>query len=96
MRNFLSFILLGALVVVLLDVIAPVIGPGVGAAWPAVDRRISLQFVDRTHKSDRLQLPRANGRRVIPQGAPVPMGCEAVFSALSREKQANFPGRCLS
>jgi hypothetical protein len=96
MRNFLSFILLVVLVVVLIDVIAPLIGPGMGAAWPAVDRRMSSQVADRTHKSDRLQVPRANGRRVIPQGAPVLVGCEPVFSALSKEKQANFPGRCLS
>lgn len=95
MRNFLSYILAGALVVLLLDVIAPPVGLGL-AAWPPVDGQTVPQVVDRTHKSDRLPVPRATGRRTTPPNAPVLVGCEPVFSALSKEKQANFPGRCLA
>jgi hypothetical protein len=97
MRNFLSYVLVGVLVVVLLDLVAPPVGLGLGsAAWPSVGGGTPPQVVDRTHKSDRLQVPRANGRRLAPSGAPVPVGCDAVFSTLSKEKQANFPGRCLA
>jgi hypothetical protein len=97
MRNFLSYILAGALIVPLLDVIAPPVGLGLGlAAWPPVDGQTIRQVVDRTHKSDRFPLLRATGRRTTPPNAPVLVGCEPVFSALSKEKQANFPGRCLA
>lgn len=96
MRNFLSFVLLGVLVVILVDVIVPPIGLGFGAVRPAVDHQEKPQVVDRTHKSDRLQVHRANVPRVISPGAPVPVGCEPVFSALSKEKRVNFPGRCLA
>ena len=97
MRNFLSYILAGTLVVLLLDVIAPPVGLGLGlAAWPPVDSQTIPQVVDRTHKSDRLPVPRATGRRTTPPNAPMLVGCEPVFSSLSKEKQANFPGRCLA
>jgi hypothetical protein len=97
MRNVLSYILGGAAVVLLLDIIAPPVGLGLGvASWPAVHGQAAPQTVDRAHKSDRLQVPRANGPRLAPPNAPVLVGCEPVFSALSKEKQANFPGRCLA
>lgn len=97
MRNFLSYVLVGALVVLLLDVIAPPAGLGLSvAAWPSVDGQTKPQVVDRTHKSDRLQVPRASHRGTTPPDASVLVGCEPVFSALSKEKQANFPGRCLA
>lgn len=95
MRNFLSYILAGALVGLLLDVIAPPVGLGF-AARPYSDGQPIPQAVDRTHKSDRLPVPQATGRRTMPPNAPVLVGCEPVFSALSKEKQANFPGRCLA
>jgi len=97
MRNFLSYVSAGALVVLLLDVIAPPVGWGLGlAAWPPVDGQTIPQVVDRTHKSDRFPLPRATGRGTTPPDAPVLVGCEPVFSALSKEKQADFLGRCLA
>ena len=97
MGNFLSYILASALVVLLLDVTAPPVGYGLGlAVRPPADGQLIPQVVDRTHKSDRLPVSRATGRRTTPPNAPMLVGCEPVFSALSKEKQANFPGRCLA
>jgi hypothetical protein len=98
MRSIVSYTLASALVALLLTVIAPPSGLGLGVtAWkPAEGRTSAPQVVDRTHKSDRLQIPRASGRQITPPAAPVPVGCEPVFSALSKEKQANFPGRCVA
>jgi hypothetical protein len=93
MRNILSFSLVGALVVVLLGVIAPPVG--LGAAWSSFEGGAASQVVDRTHKSDRLRVPRASGRQMTPPSAPVLVGCEPVFSSLSKDKRANFPGRCV-
>lgn len=97
MRNIISYVLAGALVTLLLDVIAPPAGWGFGAAaWPSVERQgLAPQIIDRTHKSDRLLTPKASGRRLPPPAGPVLVGCDPVFSALSRDKQANYPGRCL-
>ena len=98
MRSIVSYILASALVALLLTVFAPPSGIGLGiAAWnPVEGRRSAPQVVDRTHKSDRLQIPRASERQITPPAAPVLVGCEPVFSALSKEKRANFPGRCLA
>ncbi len=98
MRNIVSYILASAFVVLLLAVIIPPAGLGFGvAAWPSVERQgLAPQIVDRTRKSDRLPVPKASGRRLTPPAAPVLVGCDPVFSALSKEKQANYPGRCLA
>jgi hypothetical protein len=98
MRSIFSYILAGGLVVLLLDVIAPPAGFGFGvAARPSVEGPgLASQTVDRTRKSDRLQIPNASGRRLTPPAAPLLVGCDPVFSALSKEKQANYPGRCLA
>jgi hypothetical protein len=95
MRTIFSYILAGILVVLLLDVIAPPAGFGFGvAARPSVHQ--NPQIVDRTRKSDRLQVPKASRRQLTPKAAPVLVGCEPVFSALSKDKQANFAGRCMA
>jgi hypothetical protein len=98
MRNIISYSLAGAVVVLLLDIVAPPAGLGFSAvAWPSVERQgLTPQAVDRTHKSDRLLVPNASGRRLTPPGAPVLVGCDPVFSALSKDKQANYSGRCLA
>jgi hypothetical protein len=96
MRNIISYSLASAFVVLLLAVISPPTGLGLSvAARPSVEKQEAVrQIVDRRHKSDRLQVPRASERQITPP-APVLVGCEAVFSSLSKEKRANFPGRCL-
>ena len=98
MRNFVSYVLASAFVVLLMAVIAPPVGFGLGvSARPPIEgQRLAPQIVDRARKSDRLQVPRASERQITPPAAPVPVGCEPAFSALSKEKRANFPGRCLA
>jgi len=100
MRNMVSYILASALIALLLAVIAPPAGFGFGfgaAARPSTERQgLAPQTVDRTRKSDRLLVPKASERRLPPPAMPVLVGCDPVFSALSKDKQANYPGRCLS
>lgn len=98
MRKIVSYILAAALVVLVMDVIAPPAGFGFAVgARPAVDGNTRPQIVDRTHKSDRLQFPAANGRRNTPTGKPAMLtGCEPVFSALSSGARANYAGRCVA
>ena len=98
MRNFVSYGLASALVALLLAVIAPPAGFGLDvSARPSIEGQILVpQIVDRARKSDRLQVPRASEKQITPPAAPVLVGCEPAFSVLSKEKQANFPGRCLA
>jgi hypothetical protein len=97
MRNFVSYVLASISVVLLLAVVTPA-GFGLGvAARPSVQGHVMTpQIVDRAHKSDRLPVPKASGRQLTPPAAPVLVGCDPVFSALSKEKHANYPGRCLA
>lgn len=97
MRTLVSYFLFGALVVLALD-IAPPAGFGLAVgAWRAVDRSVTLQFVNRTHKGDKLLLPMANERRKTPPHKPaVLIGCEPVFSSLSAAARVNFAGRCVA
>lgn len=97
-RSVISYILAAALVVLVMDVIAPPAGFGLAVgAWPSVGGNARPQIVDRTHKGDRLQFPTANDRRHTPSGKPAMLtGCEPVFSALSSGASANFAGRCVA
>jgi hypothetical protein len=94
-RNVISYILAAALIVVLMDIIAPAgFGLAVGALPP--DGNARPQVIDRTHKGDRLQLPSAHVPRTVPVSRPAMLiGCEPVFSALSSGARANFAGRCV-
>jgi len=96
MRNFISSIVVAAVVALLLD--AVVLPAGFSLAVTArhsVDD-LSGQGVDRTGKGDRLHVPLAN-QPASPRTAPtMPVGCEPAFSALSTGAYANFAGRCLS
>jgi hypothetical protein len=97
-RGFVSYIFAAALVVLVIDIIAPPAGFGLAVgAWPSVDGNASPQIVDRTHKGDRLHFPSANNRRNTPAAKPAMLtGCEPVFSALSSGARANFAGRCVA
>jgi hypothetical protein len=95
MRGLMPYIVAGIAVVVAMDIVAPPLGLGLATvAQSATDP--NQQIVDRARKGDRLQLPKANGRQTPPAGAPMPIGCEGAFSALSAGAKANFPGRCLA
>jgi hypothetical protein len=98
MRGFISYTFAAIVVLVALDAIAPPAGFGLAIDAPAIEKESGMsQLVDRTHKTDRLQLPLANGRRVSPRRAPAVMiGCEPVFSSLSASSRANFARRCVS
>ena len=98
MRSVVSYIFAAALVVLVMDIIAPPAGFGLAVgARPSVDRNARPQIVDRTHKGDRLHLPVANERRNTPPGKPAMLvGCEPVFSALSSGARANYAGRCVA
>jgi len=96
MRSIISYVLAGLVVVLAMDMIAPPIGFGLAVfAWPAVNGNALHQSVDRAHKGDRLPLPLVNGRQNGPTEIPVLVGCEPVFSPLSKSKHANYPGRCI-
>jgi hypothetical protein len=95
MRGLMPCILAGIAAVVAMDILAPPLALGLATvAQSATDP--NQQIVDRTRKGDRLQIPKANGRRIPPAGSSLPIGCEGAFSALSAGAKANFPGRRLA
>lgn len=98
MRPLASYVLVGALVLLAMDFIAPSAGLGLpGNAWPAVDRDEIAQSVVRTHKGDRLAAKTSPAKQQLPPKKPaVLVGCDPVFSPLSTSAKANFPGRCIA
>ncbi|MGH6665031.1 MAG: hypothetical protein ACREB2_09025, partial [Pseudolabrys sp.] len=72
------------------------VGLAVGAR-PVTERGVTTQFVDRTHKGDRLSLPTDIGARHVPS-APrkVMVGCEPAFSPLLAAARATGEGRCIA
>jgi hypothetical protein len=97
-RKVVTYVLAAALIVLVMDVIAPPAGFGVTVgARPSSDGNARPQIVDRSHKGDRLQFPTAHNRRKPPVGKPAMLiGCEPVFSALSSGARANYAGRCVA
>ena len=96
MRGLMPYILAGVVGVLAVDVIAPLVGSGLAVVAQQVsETELPTQIVDRTNKSDRLQVPNVNGRQT-PNGRSIPVGCEGAFSSLSSGASANFPGRCLA
>jgi len=97
MRGLASYLLAGILVMLVLDFIAPPAGLGLAiGAQPATDRVVMPnQFVDRTHKGDRLPLPTDIGRQQTPH-APLMIGCEPAFSPLSTSARVIVAGRCVA
>ncbi|MCK9919109.1 hypothetical protein MXD81_59275 [Microbacteriaceae bacterium K1510] len=108
MRSVVSYSLASVLVVLTAGFVAPAswLGLPVGAR-PVVGTGMTVQTVDRSNKSDRLDIPltvidkkkpaTTVGKERAP-AAPVKIldGCDPVFSPLSSSAQANLPGRCLA
>jgi len=98
MRGLASYLLAGILVVLAMDFAAPPVGLGfVVGASPVAERSAKTQFVDRTHKSDRMNLPAPVGEQKTPEQPPaVLIGCDPAFSRLSASARANISGRCVA
>jgi hypothetical protein len=96
MRGIALYLLAGILVVLAMDFAAPPVGLGlVVYAWPA-ERAATTQFIDRTHKGDRLS-PALVGKQRTPAKPPAVMiGCEPLFSPLSASARTNNPDRCFA
>jgi hypothetical protein len=69
------------------------LGLAVGAR-PVTERGTLTQFVDRTHKGDRLVLPTDVGTQQAPPVA-VMVGCEPAYSSLLKST-ATSSGRCIA
>lgn len=107
MRGIISYLVGGIFVVLALAMIAPAAWLGLPVrAWPVAERGSAVQSVDRSHKSDRLNLPvtvvgKKPSTTISKQETETPIkpvkildGCDPVFSPLSSSAQANLPGRC--
>ncbi len=98
MRGIASYLLAAILVVLAMGFVAPPLGLGLTVgAWTVAERAATTQFVDRTHKGDRLSLPAAVGKQRTPTTPPAVMiGCDPPFSPLSASARATNPGRCVA
>jgi hypothetical protein len=98
MRGFAAYLVAGILVLLATDLIFPPVWLGLSVgARPATEHGATTQFVDRTHKGDRLSLPTAVGTQRIPQKPPAVMfGCDPPFSPLLASARVNSPGRCVA
>lgn len=98
MRRFSIYLAAGILVVLAMDLIAPPVGMGFDVfAWPVVKRDAIIQHVDRSNKGDRLLVPTAASRQLLPQRQPpFLIGCDPAFSPLSGGARTNIPARCIS
>jgi hypothetical protein len=101
MPSLVTYLAAGALVVLVMDAVAPPAGVGLSlATWPTVENEPTTQdppqTVNRGGKGDRLPVPIV--RRSIAPQAPhrILAGCEPVFSPLSAAAQLNHLGRCVA
>lgn len=100
MPSFTIYVTAGGLfVLAIMDFIAPSAGTGLRvAAWPSIDDGIT-QYVDRTHKSDRLKPPATvvdKRRAPVRQSPGVLIGCDPAFSPFSSAARLNFSARCVA
>ena len=98
MRGFSGYLLIGGLAVLAMGLVT-VAGLAVGAR-PIAEPGQVIQYVDRTHKANRLDLRTTSGTRPAmrpSQRQPhmVPVGCEPAFSSLESAARANYFGRCV-
>jgi hypothetical protein len=96
MRNFVSCLTGGVLVLLALALIVPPVGlsSSIAAVSPA-EQALPVQSVDRTNKADRIPTSSQEGKQPE-KPRPVLVGCDPVFSPLSASAQANFAGRCVA
>ncbi len=96
MRSVVSYFLAGAVVLLVMDVVAPPAGIGLQLdAWPSVNEA-AHQTVNRADKRDRLPLPIAR-KPMSPAQQPqhLLVGCEPAFSPLLAAAHTNFAARCV-
>jgi len=98
MRGLASYLLAAILVVLAMDFFAPPVGLGfVVRATPVAEPNAIPQFVDRTHKGDRLSLPTSFGEQRAPEPPlPAMFGCDPPFSRLLASARTNVSGRCVA
>ena len=95
MRKFVSYLLAGILMVLVTDFVVLPVGFGLAVrARPTTEPGATTQFVDRTHKSDRLSLPTIGMPPVLAPTALI--GCDPPFSSLLASARGHSPGRCIS
>lgn len=64
------------------------------SAGPAAPAGTTLQWVDRTRKGDRLDVPMTRVGKQPVSTPKVLIGCEPVSSPLASTMRASVPGRC--
>ena len=98
MRGFASYLLAGIMAVLAMNFVAPPVGPGLAVrATPVAELSATPQFVDRTHKGDRLSLPASVGeQQALEPPLPIMFGCDPPFSRLLASARANVSGRCVA
>ena len=104
MRKYAGYLLIGCLAAMAAGAVT-LTGLGYAVhARPAVERGGVIQYVDRSNKSDRLDLEGPVDGQAVPKttrGSPparaqqVPLGCDPAFSPLTNG-HLNFPARCAS
>lgn len=98
MRGFIIYMAAGTLAVLVMNIIAPPSGFEFDfGTQPALGSDPVIQSVDRTHKNDRLTVPKLAGERPVPAKPPAMLvGCDPAFSPLTPAARANFPARCIT
>ena len=100
MRDSAGYLLIGSFTVLAMS-LATIAGLGLAVgARPVTKPGQVIQYVDRTHKGDRLDLHTTIDTRPLrpaqKQPAAMPPGCEPVFSTLAASGYANYSGRCVA
>ncbi len=96
MRKVAAYFLAGVLVVLATCAIAAIVPVPSVNAGPVARGGTPVQWVDRSGKSDRLDLNTSVNRKLPQQRIRqrIMSGCEPVFSTLAAARADNFAGRC--
>lgn len=102
MRAFAGYFLIGSLAALATGLVTVTGADLAVGARPVVEPGQLIQSVDRTHKSDRLDLGTVSAPAVAPvpphqkEPATLPIGCEPAVSALAGPAQSNNASRCIA